>query len=75
MSGDDHGHSSGHGSDSPDVPTDIIPAGSWQDYLLLVICLATLVGFFVWAKGFLDIAQAHQGESSGPTQSVPAPAE
>lgn len=53
MSGNDHGNSSGHGHGShDDVPTDIIPLGSWQDYILLVICLATLWGFYLWAAGF-----------------------
>jgi len=73
--GDDHGNSSGHGHDSNNAPTDIIPLGSWQDNLLALVCLATLVGFYFWAQGFQTISRAHQGENGRQTHAAAGQAE
>ena len=47
MSGDDHGH----GHDSHDGPSDIIPLGSWQDNMLAIVALSVLAGFCAWGVG------------------------
>ena len=75
MSGDNHGHSSQDGHESDDVKKDIIPIGSWQDKILALVCIATLVGFYFWAKGFLDISQQQHDKPAGQALTHPASAE
>lgn len=52
MSGDDHGHGSGHGHD--DGPSDIIPVGSWQDNLLALISIGALLGLCWYGTGYAE---------------------
>lgn len=73
MSGSNHEHSSGHGHDSNDGSTDIIPVGSLQDKILLAICVLTLAGLVSWAQGFWAISNAHQGENGRETHTIQLP--